>query len=318
MRTIYATQLVIPADLVMKQYGFDEFDSFDPRIGSRVSIGMDQRTIVHESEDEDGESGIIAMQGDLYVSISLDERFSAYMDVGQHGVGEYFGLAELLPANGYIKVGRFTPPYGWRFADHQTAVRRYLLSRSGSDFPSRLTDSGLAIGCYPGPFVISASLVAGDGENGESYTGRVVFRESLGQLKMAVGTSVLKRREVSADRRAYGAFGYAAIGRLVWVWEVDQAKQGIDDDADVYELLLSQELSWRLRRGFWLRSTYSFEDPNTEFRTGTRARWGMGIDSLMYPFFGVQLMGNFYQYKSGLDVTDEDHFQAEMTVHFLF
>lgn len=318
MRTTYAAQLVVPADLVMKQYGYDEFDSFDPQIGRNVSIGMDQRTIVHEGGSSDGDSDIIAMQADLYVSIAMDERFSAYVDIGQRGVGEYFGLAKLLPANGYVKVGRFTPFYGWRFADHQTAVRRYLSSPDGSDFPSSLDDSGMEIGLYPGPLVVSVSLLAGGGDNGESYTGRVAFGKSLGPLKMAVGSSILRRTDVSMDRRAYGAFGYAAIGRLVWVWEVDQSSRQRTDEPRIYELLLSQELSWRLIRGLWLRGTYSFQDPHTELATGSRTRWGIGIDSLIYPFFGVQLMGNYYQSESGLDVSEEDHFQAELTMHFLF
>jgi hypothetical protein len=318
MRTVYATQLVVPADLVMKQYRYDEFDSFNPQIGSKVSIGLDQRTIVHEGDGDDGDTGIIAMQGDLYLSISMDQRFSAYTDIGQSGVGEYFGLAKLLPANGYVKVGRFTPPYGWRFADHQTAVRRYLLSPEGTNFPSRLTDSGIEIGFYPGPVAIAASLIAGGADNGESYSVRGVVRESLGSLKLTLGSSILKRRDILTDRRAYGLFGYAAIGRLVWVWEVDQASHRRRDEPETYEFLFSQELAWRLQQGLWVRGTYSFHDPHTELATGSRARWGVGVDSLIYPFFGVQLMGNYYQFETGLDVAEEDRFQAELTMHFLF
>ena len=145
LRSLYASQYLVPAEIATRAYQPDELARFNPSLTPNIFAGVDLRNVISEGEGEHGLSGNIAMQADLYLGLQMDERFAAYLDLGQSRTHEYFGLAHILPANGYIKVGRFTPAYGWRFADHQLAGRRYLLFAEGTDFASTLHDAGIDV-----------------------------------------------------------------------------------------------------------------------------------------------------------------------------
>lgn len=319
LRTLYASQYIVPAELSLVRYAQEEPPRFDPSLSDEVFLGIDQRTVLHEGEGRSGGSGSVAMQADVYLGIQADERFTLYAEQGLRGNQEYFGLAYVLPAHGYLKGGRFTLPYGWRFADHQMASRRYLLFPEGTDNTSTLVDSGMELGLAPGPLDVALALHGGGGENGDRYAARAVVRHSLGRLNLAVGGSFLRWPDPAVERRAAGAFGYAALDWISWVWEVDDTRlEGPGAPGGVHGLLISQELAWRLRRGLDLRATYSFQDPDRDLETGTRARYGLGVDSLPYPFLGLQVMGNYYDHEAGQAAEAADYLQAEIVLHFLY
>jgi hypothetical protein len=311
LRTPYASQYLVPNEIATVKMVPEELERIDPQLNENITVGVDLRSLIYEGEGARG--SILDMQGDVYLALQMLERFSVYVDRGQDRTHEYFGMAYVLPGNGYVKTGRFTPAYGWRFADHQMAGRRYLLRTEGSDFPTSLNDAGLEVGISPGGLDVSASLLRGSGGNGDSYAGRAVLRKSVGTLNVAAGGSILRRQESSGHSRAAGGFGYVALGPASWLWQLDETKQD-----ERLGLLVSQELAWQLRRGVDLRLTYSFQDPDTDIKNGSRTRWGLGLDTLPYPFFGVQLMGHLYEFEEGSLVTEADYVQAELVLHFLY
>ncbi len=319
MRDLYATHYLIPTEMVLHRLEGEEREKIDTQITSTINIGTDLRTIVHEGEGNQGQSSVFAMQGDLYLAFQLDKRFLAYLDQGQSRTQEFFGLARVFPAHGYFKAGRFMPDYGWRFADHQTAVRRYLLFPEGTDSPSSFIDSGLEVGFYPcRRLELTASLQEGGTNNGDSYTGRAVLRRSFGRVNVALGGSYLRRTESAVERRAAGGFAYFNVGPFVWIGEVDETRRLPAGEAKVLGMLISQEVAWQLVQGVDLRLTYSFQDPNRAYTTGSRSRWGGGVDTLLHHFFGLQFMVNYYDFEQGQDVTEEDYFQLELVLHFLY
>jgi hypothetical protein len=317
-RNLYATQYIVPSELTITRLPEEEMEQLNPQIAPNLLVGLDQRTIWHEGEGEEGRSSLFAMQADVYLAFQLNRKFSAYFDLGQTRTQEYFGMAYIFPAHGYFKVGRFMPDFGWRTADHQIATRRYLLFPEGSDFPSSFIDSGLEVGFSAWRIDLTASLQGGSGNNGDSYTGRAVWRHSFGSLNLALGGSYLQRNQNDLDRSAYGGFGYLAWKPLIWFWEVDETRRQPASEAEVKGLLVTQELAVIVRQGVYLLLTYSFQDPDREFTTGTRSRWGVGVDTLIYPFFGMQLMGNYYAFEEGLAVQGNDYLQAELIFHFLY
>ncbi len=318
MRSLYASQYILPAEMTITRLPEEETVQLSPQIAPPLVVGLDMRTILHEGEGEKGQSSVFGMQADVYLAFQMSARFSAHLDLGQSRTQEYFGMAYLLPGSGYFKVGRFLPDFGWRFADHQTAVRRYLLFPDGTDFPASLIDSGIEVGLFPWRLDLTASLQGGSGGNGESYTGRAAWRHSLGPVNLALGGSYLRRADVDVQRRAYGGFGYLAWGPFAWIWEVDETWRRPAGKSRVLGLLVSQEVAWTLHQGVNLRLTYGYQDPDRDYTTGTRSRWGAGFDTLIYPFFGLQLMGNFYSFAEGQAVSDDDYFQLEFLIHFLY
>ena len=324
LRTLYASQYLVPAELAMRPgpegaptqaaaaaSGGQPAALPSPQLNAAVTVGVDLRTLFYQGET--GRGSIVDMQGDLYVAVQADPRFSLYLDHGKTAAEEFFGMAYLLPANGYLKTGRFTPAYGWRFDAHQMAGRRYLLSPEGSDVPAQLNDAGLEVGIFPGRIEASASVLSGAGQNGQSHAARLVVRRSLGPWNLALGGSLLRRQELAGHRRAAGGFGYIACGPATWLWQVDETRA-----QDRTGMLVSQEFGLRLRQGMDLRLTYSFQDPDIGLETGTRSRWGVGIDALPYPYCGALLMANLYDSRQGPLVDQDDYYQVELVLHFLY
>ncbi len=64
------------------------------------------------------------MEGSIYTSVSLAQKIKAYARydfIWQ--IWEAYGLANILPNNGYIKGGSFMPNYGIRIDDHTAYIK---------------------------------------------------------------------------------------------------------------------------------------------------------------------------------------------------
>ena len=311
MRTHYASMALIPEELSFLQMEPEETARIRPDLNPAVTVGLDLRNLVYEGGEVG--SGQLDMQSNVYVGVQASDQFAAYVELGKGGTREYAALAYVLPLDGYVKAGRFTPDYGWLWADHNLASRQYLLNENGNFSPVALTEAGIEVGLHQQWWEATASMLQGGASNGESYAARLVLRQSAGPVNLAVGTSILRRQLVGEHARAWGGFGYLAAGPAAWVFQVDETGNGRR-----HGLLVSQELTYRLVRGVRARGTYSFQDPDHRLQNGSRNRWGLGLDSLINPFFGVQVMANYHQHDRGELVTENDHWQGELVLHFLY
>jgi len=311
LRTTYATMALIPEELSFLRKSPEELAGIRPDLGETVTVGLDIRNLVYQSEQ--GQGGQVDMQSDVYVGVQMDDRFAVYVELGKNGAQEWAGLAYVLPLGGYLKAGRFMPDYGWKWADHKLASREYLLVEQGALSSALLREAGVEIGLHTQWWEATGSLLQGGGRNGESYAGRLALRRSLGALNLALGTSILRRELPAGHARAWGGFGYAAAGPAAWVFQVDETGSGRRNG-----LLISQELTYRVTRGLRARGTYSFQDPDHRERTGTRSRWTVGLDALLSPFFGAQLAASRHEFRRGELVTQTDHWQGELVLHFLY
>jgi hypothetical protein len=311
MRTAYATMALIPEQLSFLRPDPAAADAIRPDVSESVAVGLDLRSLFYQGEQ--GRGGQLDMQADIYVGVQMDERFAAYVETGKHGAQQYAGLAYVLPWHGYVKAGRFTPDYGWQWADHKLASREYLLLEQGAPSAAFLREAGVEVGLHGQRWEATGSLLQGGGRSGESFAGRLVLRQSLGPLNLALGSSILRRQATAGHARAWGGFGYAAAGPVAWVFAVDETGNGRRNG-----LLVTQELSWRLVRGIHARGTYSFQDPDHRVRSGTRTRWSLGLDSLLSPFFALQVQASRRESVRGLLVADPDEWQGELVLHFLY
>ncbi len=311
MRSEYATQFLVPEEMAARSWEDDEMQHMSPRISPNITLGVDLRSLLYQQEGGYGSS--IAMQGDLYVNLELSSRYGAYVEQGLNGSGEIFGIARADVLDSYLKAGRFIPDYGWRFADHQMFNRRYLTDGGGSESPAGLYGQGFEVGISPGGFSASAALLGGSRRNGDNYSARALYQKSLGDLNVGLGGSVLRRQLGPEARRAAGGFWYLAYGPLTWLGELDETKQ----DGQLGNMV-SQELSLQVRKGYDLRFTYNFQDPDRALKNGSRQRYGAGISAMPRPFYGFSLMANYWDVEPGAAVTDDDRLEGELMIHFFY
>ena len=311
LRTQYASRALVPEELSFLKMEPEETAAIRPDLSPAVTVGLDLRSLFYAGEDD--RSGQLDMQGDLYAGVQMSHQYAAYIEVGKGGTKEYAGLAYLLPLSGYFKAGRFTPDYGWQWTDHKMPSRQYLLDENGTPSARSLAAPGLEIGMHQQWWEATASLLQGSAKNGESYTARLALRQSWGRVNVALGASIIRRELVVEHARAWGGFGYLSAGPVTWVFEVDETGNGRRNG-----VLVSQELTYRIVPGIHARGTHGFHDPDRRETTGARNRWGLGVDSLISPFFGVLAMANYHQFDQGELVTESDYWQGEVVLHFLY
>ncbi len=311
LRSEYASQFLVPEEIAAKGWEEGEMDRISPAISPNITMGVDLRSLLYQREGGTGSS--FAMQGDLYLSVDMSPRFAAYVEQGLNGSGEVFGLGRADLLDSYLKAGRFIPDYGWRFADHQMFNRRYLSEAGGSESPAGLYGEGFEVGISPGGFSASAALLGGSQRNGENYSGRALYQTSLGSLNLGAGASLLRRQQGTGARRAAGGFWYLALGPVTWLGEIDETKQD-----NQLGNMVSLELAVQVSKGYDLRGTYNFQDPNRALQSGSRQRYGAGVTAMPRPYLGWSLMANYWDVDEGVEVTDANRFEGELMIHFFY
>lgn len=139
MRSLYGSQFFSPTYLPIKPVAAELLERIKPQLSDAVTIGADLRTIwLSENTQSDSaaaglsaplstNTGTIAqMQGNIYLALAPSDQFLIYYSQGiaqASGHFEAFGLANVLPLNGFVKAGQFQENFGWIFADHTSFVR---------------------------------------------------------------------------------------------------------------------------------------------------------------------------------------------------
>ncbi len=329
MRSLYASQYLVPTEMVIRPLPAERLEKIQPQVSESITIGTDVRMIHHWAEETRPapERNFFQMQGDLYLRFQADERLSAYMDRGTSSTLEIFGLAYVLPWNGFVKFGRFTPAFGWKFDDHRQFTRE---GRSSDTLPPDLffeppaqTDVGIEVGLYPRRFFLVASLL--NGTSGNSFdldeelghTVQLGYRFAVGPFGLVAGGSWWRNIESGGQRTAAGPFAALQVGPFVWLGEADWSNLD-GDTSERTALLTSHEVTWQLRRGLDLRGVYNFADPDVDRDTGSRMKVGGGVDALVTPFLGIKAMVNAYENTAGVHVQSPDYVQSELTLHLFY
>jgi len=289
MRNSYGSQFFAGTELAERNLEMIELERLDPRLSERVGAGLDLRTVYQQeflldeiTGSQAGLGGFFQMQGDIYLDFKLDERFRVAFDKGLRSGYEVYGLAAVLPLHGSLRVGRFTPSFGWRSVDHN------VFTREMTGFGLTGVDTGLEFEFHPRHWSFSLSLGNGtsallDGDTGAALTGRAAWQNSLGRIALSLGASA-HHNEVpgSRNRDVLGAFAGLHLEPFTWLGEADLARDARDG------LAVSQQVGWQLRRGLELLYSYDFWDGDLDQASGHRTRHRLSLDYIPYPFFALQ------------------------------
>jgi hypothetical protein len=318
LRNLYASQYLVPAELTLKNTGDASLGRIDPQIGENVTIGTDLRMVHFYSDEDAAAKNFFQMQGDLYFAFELD-RIAAYLDKGISSSYELFGLAHVLPGQGYVKVGRFIPAFGWKFADHTTFTREYV-----GFFPPSHTDVGLEVGFHPGRFTVELAAVNGnrgstlDNNRDLAFVGRGVYRFAVSSVGMGLGASAAHNNRPGRVVQAGGAFGYIGVNRFTWLWEADALRDDPTGAERQDAFVSSHELAFVVTRGLDIIATYDFHDPDIDRQTGARSRFGGGIAVFAGSLFLTEFLVRYYLIDEGDDVVGPDYVETALQFHFLY
>jgi hypothetical protein len=286
------------------QYGRDELpvptwseelglDDFSTKLSDVVSVGADFRTLFFYQEHPlSNNNAFFQMQGDVYMNFRVAKKVSMYLDKGLYTGFEIFGLLNLLPANGYIKVGKFLPNYGLKMDDHRTFVR----DRTGFSPESRTSGgvpelTGGEVAVSPGSFTIMGGIYNAKDQIGQAtedtkaLLGRAegIFKLSEG-VNLSIGGNVFSTKMNGIRTTIFGGFGSFSYQNLTLLEEADviQANGTVPD-----VLVTLTELDYAATPGLDLKFMYEFYDQDIDLKTGSTSRYTVGFE--FFPISGVEV-----------------------------
>lgn len=339
MRSLYASQYIVPKEMSLTKVTDEQIARIQPKISESITVGTDLRAShFHATENQAGRN-FFEMQGDLYVSWTVDDKISANLNVDQVGSIETYALAWVLPASGYVKAGRFTPLFGWKHADHNLFTREEL----GFDAPFN-TDAGVEVGFYPKHVAFWASVLNGepgantlfDANDDLAYVGGALAQATVHEVGIGIGGSIWYNRKDAAEsdanpgrRTMGGPFGYLNWDRWTWLWEVDASRlltpgAGNNPARVNTKLITSHELSFAVRPGLAVVANYNYVDRNLDLQSGIKQRIGLGIDVMPRPFVQIQAQLNVFDTngqdptQNPPDVPEPDFVRSEVQVHLFY
>lgn len=279
-----------------------DLDEFSTKLTDVVSIGADFRTLYFVQQIPDtagGRTGSSStsnnafwqMQGDIYLSFRLSRKVSIYLDKGIYSGFEIFGLLNILPGNGYIKLGKFIPNYGTKLDDHRVFIRE-VTGFSAERGRPELT--GGEVGFNAGPATLMGGVFnASDGfgagtQNRKALLGRIDGMFKLGDaVHLGLGANIFSKDLTGANRMTlFGALGSFSFHDLTVFGEVDWLKSKIAGTTTT-GLVSLLEAGYVVTPGVDLKFMYEFYDPDIDLKSGAVSRYSFGVE--FFPLSGVEV-----------------------------
>jgi hypothetical protein len=301
-----------------------QLEDLSSLVANVVGFGADVRTLYFSrqgtgergSADSAGRNGFFQMQGDLYLSIRLAKKVSVFLKKGLYSGFEAYGLLHVLPANGYLKLGKFLPAYGTRTDDHTSYIRT-VTGFSPEQGRPELTGGEAAIS--PGPFTILGGFYnADDGfgsavGNDKAFLGRAEGLFALSEeVHLGLGGNVFVTTLPGGTRRTlYGGLGSLSIGEMTLLGEVD-AVRSRNGGVTTTGLVTFAEASYVVTPGVDLKLGYDFFDPDVDRKTGAQSRFSAGVE--FFPLPGVELRPVYRFVRE--EPTDRKNNELQVIIHF--
>jgi hypothetical protein len=313
MRNDFGSQYFAFTEMAVHKTPLSDLSTFQPQVSEMISFGMDMRT--QYIYDELGQlSTFFQMEGNLYLNAQLDKRFSVTLKKGLYDGFEIFGMGYVLPSQGYFRVGKFQPSYGWRFADHTSFVRERML------WPPNSTDTGMEFGIYPHGISANVGFFNGtggtfDNDKGKAVSSRLEIRKHIGKLGFALGGSYYFNDHSNNELTMAGPFYYLTGGKLILLGELDWLDNEASGQPGITSFATTQKLAYMIKQGIWLELFYDYFDPDTDIKSGTVSRYGIGLD--YFPFGFLEFEPNLKFYDDSY-LGDEQYILFNTQFHFFF
>lgn len=318
MRTPFGsvyTQTTLPARLLRwKDRGY--FLPADPE--ARFAFGGDVRAGFYRvgSADAVDTASFELPAANLYGQLRfIPERFSLYLDQrvgsGASSTRELFALLSFPKGRGYVKVGRFLPPYGWALPDDASFVREPL------GFAFSASDVGIEVGFEPGAWSAQLALINGNGGARDADRGKKATLLAARRFRRAkIGMSGAADFADGGTTTWAGILGGVNFGRLSFLAEADARRASPDAAAPTKMWTGYFETDVLIRRGMTVKYTHDWIDPSRDVRTDQRQRDAIALEYIPYPF--VQLRAVVRRGDGPPQISGTRDMQADLEVHVFF
>ena len=308
-------------------------DDFSTQLTSFISYGLDFRFLYFYQRKDNPDTtrtSFFPMQADVYLNLNISKKVSVFVNpaFGPFQRYEVFGIAKILPADGYLKLGRFSVPYGLRLDDHTSYVRDATPFRNNSG-----QQTGVETGISPGPFSLLAAVTNGTAVAAErainvakAFILRADWRESVGPVNFFVGGSSYSQVTGTENLHLLSGFGSVSWdGDLTIIGDVERisgnstlmntsGERGVlyAGGDEMKQLAVMLEADLQVVQGFDLKFLYDFFDPNTELKTGIAKRYSVGFE--FFPISGVEVRPLIR--RTNDTVVDRNTTDLHVLVHF--
>ena len=269
-----------------------------PKLNDNISIGMDYRTQLLYSQEKK-RSDFQQMTGSIYTNVAIAKNINF---MGKYDfvnlLWEGYAVASILPNNGYIKAGSFTPNFGIRIDDHTAYTRGGdfgLLFSTGAYqgliYNPYYTEAGVEIGIYGGNFLF-ATASAGTNllsnrtlSKDPTYTARLEITPKIDNVGLMFGGSFAAAK-IPRKTEMYGGFWGLGYDEFSLIAEYDIANDimGADTKSNVFMV----EAVYGIITGLDAIVRYDRIDPNTDLPSDEASHLVVGVEFQPYSFIEVR------------------------------
>jgi hypothetical protein len=280
-----------PADLQSHKipHYFSLFDNL-------ISFGGDFRALSRSTFSE-GQLETNTFQTDksnLYLQADLiPNRITFYLDEtiapGGAQTREIFAMLQGLPGRGWIKAGKFLPPFGLRLEQDNT----FLREATGFNFNN--PDTGVELGFEPGSLMFATSVTNGTTSVLDNNTSKQLVG-SLGYVRdqFRFGGSASYNESDEDIRKVGGVWAGIRLKKLVFLGEADLVQEELDEE-NRDQLITYAELDYEIVDGWNVKLAYEYFDPDRDVDENERDRVIIGVEPFLTSFVQLQLFYRFNQ-----------------------
>jgi hypothetical protein len=273
------------------------------------------------------------MTGTIYTNVDLSEEIKVFAryDFIQ-AIWEAYGIAHILPNNGYIKGGTFQPNYGIRIDDHTAYTRGGDLgllfstqSKTGLIYDPRYTESGVELGFYISDFALltasagnprSTPFIPG---TDPTYTADLRIAPKIGDnIGLFFGGSFAAFRGAIPPFftqypavKMFGGYAGLGIGDFTVMGEYDIADDLLFIDSSSTALMV--EAAYKLVKGIEVVVRYDMFDPNSELDEDQLSRLIIGFEFFPYSFIEIRP-----QFRIQMEEADIENNAAVVQLHLWY
>jgi hypothetical protein len=294
-----------------------------PKIGDNISIGIDYRTqFLYSAEKE--KTDFQQMSGSIYTNLAITKKINVLARYDfVNFIWEAYGVAHILPNNGYIKAGSFQPNYGLRLDDHTAYTRGgdlFVLfdggkSKQGLIYTPWYTEAGMEAGIYISDW---AFITASAGSNlsnrtfskDPTYTTRVEVSPSIGNVGLLFGGSYAAAK-IPHTSEFYGIFAGGGYHRFSILAEFDRAKNVISKGLTSNVLMV--EAAYVIVLGLEAIVRFDWLDPDINLSKDDLSHVIVGFEWFPYSFIEIRP-----QYRFTIENPNITNDAAVLQFHFWY